>query len=287
MSDSAVVFGASGQLGAELVHAFSRRGFAVHALTRAEADLTDAAAVEAAVQTLRPALVLNAAAYNLVDQAESEPLEALRGNALAVQHLAKAAARAGAKLVHFSTDYVFDGLAGRPLHEADTPHPVSAYGASKLAGEHFAQAYAEDVLVIRTAAVFGPAGAQTKRGNFVETMLRLAARQKVLRVVDDQTTSPAYTVALAERTAALVEAGVRGVVHAGGGEPLTWCAFARLIFQAAGVPVELEPIPTSGYPTPARRPPYSALDNARLRAAGLPAMPTAAEALAEYFRARS
>jgi dTDP-4-dehydrorhamnose reductase len=288
MVKSAVVFGASGQLGAELVREFERRRYRVHAFSRQHVDIADAAAVERALAETRPALALNAAAYNAVDLAEQEPLEASRGNALAVRNIAVCCRASGIRLVHFSTDYVFDGLAGCAYEETDEPRPVCSYGVSKLAGEYYARAYCDDALIIRTAAVFGPEGARTRRGNFVETMLRLAARQsgKPLEIVHDQVTSPAYAPALAARTADLVEMSVTGIVHAGG-EAVSWFEFARRIFPAAGLSARVEPIPASSYPTPARRPPYSALRNARMLQLGLTPMPGVNEALADYFSSRS
>lgn len=278
-----LVAGAAGQLGVELVKEFAGRGFDVHALTRAQLDTSDAAAVEAHVRRAAPALVVNASAYNLVDHAEQDPVAAFTGNALAVRHLATACRAHQAKLVHFSTDYVFDGTSGRPYTESDVPHPVGSYGVSKLAGEHYAFAYCPDALVIRTAAVYGPAGVGTTRGNFVETMLRVAGQGRPLRVVADQITSPTYTVALAARTADLVERGVTGLLHGGGGTPVSWHDFARLIFEAAGLQPSLTPVPATDYPTPARRPAYSALANARLAELALAPMPSLADALADYM----
>ena len=278
------IFGAAGQLGRALAGAFESRGHAVTALTRQEVDVTSQAGVTAAIASAAPGLVLNAAAYNLVDAAEADPEAAYGGNALAVLHLAVAAARAGAKLVHFSSDYVFDGLAGRPYRESDPPRPLGAYGVSKLAGESYALAYSAEALVIRVAAVFGPAGTQTPRGNFLETMLRLAAQGKALRIVADQITSPTYTLTLAERTADLCAAGATGLVHAGGGTPVSWHDFAAMIFRQAKLQPSLAPIVTSEYPTPARRPPYSALGNVRMAALGLAPFPALEDCVADYLK---
>jgi dTDP-4-dehydrorhamnose reductase len=278
-----LVAGAAGQLGVELVKEFTLRGYEVHGLTRAQLDTSDAAAVAACVRGLSPNLVINASAYNLVDHAEHDPSAALNGNALAVRHLAAACREHQAKLVHFSTDYVFDGTSARPYGETDVPNPLGAYGISKLAGEHFARTSCPGALVIRTAAVYGPAGVNTSRGNFVETMLRVAGQGRPLRVVNDQVTSPTYTVALAARTADLVERGASGLVHGGGGTPVSWYDFARLIFAAAGLNPSLTPVPASEYPTPARRPAYSALANGRMEELGVAPMPALPDALADYM----
>jgi dTDP-4-dehydrorhamnose reductase len=191
-----------------------------------------------------------------------------------------------ARLVHYSTDYVFDGAAGRPYTEDDRPHPLGVYGVSKLAGEMFAQAYLEDPLIIRTSGVFGPGGLHTARGNFVELMLRLAASGRPIRVVEDHVASPTYAPWLASRTVDLVEKNLTGLFHIGGGAPISWFEFARLIFQAAGLSPELRPTNEREYRTEARRPRYSALSNAKMEAAGLAPMPPLTAALQDYFRRR-
>src|SRR5437899_4501199 len=162
------IFGSGGQLGVELKAEFSARGYEVAGFERAQVDITDAARVEQALAQYDPGLVLNAAAYNQVDVAEREPQAAFLVNALAVRNLSIACRQADARLVHFSTDYVFDGAADRPYREDDATHPLGAYAVSKLAGELYASAYLDRVLIIRTSGVFGPGGLDTARGNFVE-----------------------------------------------------------------------------------------------------------------------
>jgi dTDP-4-dehydrorhamnose reductase len=229
---------------------------------------------------------LNSAAYNKVDLAESQPEAAFRVNALAVRNLALACRNARAKLVHYSTDYVFDGAAGQPYQETDTTHPVSAYGVSKLAGELYAQAYLTDALVIRTCGVFGPYGARTPHGNFVETMLRLAKGGNPIKVVEDFVASPTYAPALAARTADLVDAKASGVFHIGGGTPISFYDWAGKIFFAAGLEPPLKPTNEKEFPTPARRPKYSALSNQKMESLGIAPMPTLDEAIADYLSKR-
>src|SRR5438552_1074828 len=168
MSRRAVVFGASGQLGVELVRELRARRYPVMGWDRAHVDITDDQAVEQAVTRYDAEVVFNAAAYNQVDVAEKEPQAAFLVNALAVRNLALACRQVDARLVHFSTDYVFDGTARVPYTEEDPTHPLGAYAVSKLAGELYAQAYLDRVLVVRTSGVFGPGGVNTARGNFVE-----------------------------------------------------------------------------------------------------------------------
>ncbi len=281
---TAALFGAGGQLGVELKRVFAARGFHVVGFERSQLDITDAANVEKCLTGIDPDVVLNAAAYNKVDLAESEPLEAFRANALAVANLAKACRQIDAKLVHFSTDYVFDGMAGRAYVETDTPHPLGAYAVSKYGGELYAQAYLDAPLVLRVSGVFGPGGVRTAHGNFIETMLRLAESGNAIRVVEDFVASPTFTVPLAERTADLVEAKASGVYHVGGGHAISWYDFARLIFDAAGLNPELLATNERAYRTPARRPKYSALRNARLEAENFAPMPRLEDAIAEYLR---
>ena len=185
-----MIFGRGGQLGRELFRVFESAGHQVSGFERSQVDVTNATRVEHAVATAAPDLVLNATAYNMVDVAEREPEAAFAGNALAVRSLALACRQADARLVHFSTDYVFDGTLGRPYTEEDATHPLGAYGVSKLAGEFYARAYLDNPLIIRTSGVFGLGGLQTARGNFVETMLRLAASGQPVRVVEDFVASP-------------------------------------------------------------------------------------------------
>ena len=177
----------------------------------------------------------NSAAYNQVDVAEQEPQAALLVNALAVRNLAIACRQMDARLVHFSTDYVFDGEARHPYVEDDPTHPLGAYAVSKLAGELYAQAYLDRALVVRTSGVFGPGGLETPRGNFVEVMLRLAGSPNAIRVVEDHVASPTFAPLLASRTIDLVERGQSGVFHVAGGAPTSWFQFARLIFEVAGL----------------------------------------------------
>jgi dTDP-4-dehydrorhamnose reductase len=280
------IFGSHGQLGVELAATFSARSYEVASFERASVDITNAAAVEKAVAHYDPAIVLNSAAYNKVDLAESDPESAFRVNALAVRNLALACRGADAKLVHFSTDYVFDGLAGQAYREADATRPLGAYAVSKLAGELYARAYLDSALVIRTCGVFGPHGLHTPGGNFVETMLRLAAGGKPIRVVEDHVASPTYAPALAARTADLVEANASGVFHVGGGAPISWYDWAVKIFEAAGLQPQLKPTNEREFRTAARRPKYSALSNEKMEALGIAPMPSLDAAIREYLSRR-
>jgi dTDP-4-dehydrorhamnose reductase len=287
MRERIAIFGSGGQLGVELAAEFAARGFEVQGYERASVDITNPAQVERTLAQFDPAVVVNSAAYNQVDVAEKEPQAAYVVNALAVRNLAMACRQCDARLVHFSTDYVFDGLAGRAYTEQDEPHPMGAYAVSKLAGEFYARAYLDHPLIIRTSGVYGPGGLATARGNFVELMLRLAAQGQTIRMVEDHVASPTYAPALASRVADLVEKKATGLFHAGGGTPISWFDWAAKIFAAAGLNPPLKPTNEREFRTAARRPRYSALSNAKMESLGVPPMPRLEDAIREYLKVRS
>jgi dTDP-4-dehydrorhamnose reductase len=286
MQRKVVIFGGGGQLGVELGREFERRQWTVERCDRQSLDITDAARVEDLVAKTDPQVVINAAAYNQVDIAEREPLAAYNANALAVRNIAMACRQADAQLVHYSTDYVFDGTKGSPYVESDWPHPLGAYAVSKLAGEHYAQAYLDNPLILRVSGVFGPGGMFTARGNFVELMLRLAASPNPIRVVENHVASPAYAPAIASRTADMVERKIGGLFHLGGGEAISWYHYAKLIFDSAGVTPRLQATDEREYRTAARRPKYSALSNRKIEAAGVEPMPALRDAVRDYLEQR-
>ena len=235
------------------------------ALPRAELDITDAPAVERAFTEHAPAVVINTAAYNHVDQAETEFARAFDVNAQGPLNLARACAAANATLVHVSTDYVFGGQAARePLPEDALPAPLSVYGASKLAGEHLVRGTGVRHLIVRTCGLYGSRGSAVKGGNFVRTMLRLAREGRDLRVVNDQHCTPSYARDVAEGIIGLIEANARETFHVVNSGSCTWFEFAEEIFAAAGLAPSLTPVTTAKYPTPARRPPYSVLATDRM-----------------------
>jgi len=287
MKRRAVVFGSAGQLGVELVRELRARGYSAMGWDRDEVDITDAAAVENAIAGFDAELVFNAAAYNQVDVAEEEPRAAFEVNALAVRNIALACRQMDARLVHFSTDYVFDGFARHPYAEDDPTHPLGAYAVSKLAGELYAQAYLDRVLIVRTSGLFGPGGLATARGNFVEVMLRLAASGQPIRVVEDHVASPTFAPLLAARTIDLADLGGGGLFHIGGGAPVSWFQFARAIFEVAGLNPMLLATSDREYRTRARRPKYSALSNAKMERFGIAPMPPVRQMLEGYFAGRS
>jgi len=256
----AIVTGAGGQLARALLAA-EPAGWDVTGLTRADLDIGDEAAVEASVKALAPDLILNAAAYTAVDRAESEPDLAFSINRDGARHLALAASRAGARLVHVSTDFVFDGKASRPYRPDDATAPLGVYGGSKLAGEQEVARVTPEALTVRTAWVYGPTGA-----NFLATMLRLMASRPEVGVVADQIGTPTSTLTLADALWDLARTDARGILHLTDAGVASWYDFATAIAEeavAAGVlerAPRVAPIATIDYPTPAARPAFSVLD---------------------------
>jgi dTDP-4-dehydrorhamnose reductase len=259
-----VVLGGSGQLGSALARA---GGHGVIALGRTQADVTDPGSLHAALAATRPDIVVNAAAYTAVDRAESEPQRCFAVNRDGAGHVAAAAAAIGARLIHLSTDYVFDGTKGAPYREDDARNPLNAYGAAKAGGEDLVLARHPEPVILRTAWLFG-----LDRPNFVRTVLRLALCGMPLRFVSDQLGSPTPAPGLARIVLAVAQAladgiSARGVFHAAGAPAATWHDVAATavtaIFPAAIRPA-VRAIPSSAYPTPARRPADTRLECARL-----------------------
>jgi dTDP-4-dehydrorhamnose reductase len=271
--------GASGQVGGELARLLSSN-YEVVAPARAELDLSNEASIRRIVRELRPNWILNPAAYTAVDKAESEPELAYAINRDAVRVLGEEAKAIGAPVIHFSTDYVFDGEGTRAYRENDAPHPTSVYGASKLAGEQALANSGAAHLIFRTSWVYDATGGAAGK-NFLLTILKLARQRETLRVVADQHGAPTWSRDLARLTAHIMQlwdgenpaarmAEVSGIYHAGGAGETTWHGFAaegvRLLAERepGAKLATIEPIPTAEYPTPAKRPANSRLDCSKL-----------------------
>jgi dTDP-4-dehydrorhamnose reductase len=255
--------GRNGQIGSQLEGTLPALGEVI-ATDRSTLDLADPYAIRLVVREAKPDVILNGAAYTAVDRAEAEAALALQVNGVGPGVLAEEAKRSGALLVHYSTDYVFDGAKTSPYVETDAPNPLNAYGRSKLEGERRIAASGCRHLILRTSWIYGNSGQ-----NFLLTMLRLVREGRSLRVVDDQHGAPTSSSMLAAATipairAALDDASQIGLYHMTAGGRTTWYRFACEIFKALGIAAEVTPIRTDEYPTPARRPANSVLDNARL-----------------------
>ena len=283
-----LILGAQGQLGIELQKSF-RGADEVVALGREWCDLANPESIRKAIVEVSPAIVLNAAAYTAVDRAESEPELAMRVNGEAPGVLAEEARKIGALLVHYSTDYVFNGSKAGPWVEYDAVNPLNAYGRTKLAGEQKIAAAGGRYLIFRTSWVYSSHGA-----NFLRTMLRLGKEREQLRVVNDQVGAPTTAAALAWATRAVIDRefdrGVQdadtGVYHMTCAGETSWCGFAQEIFRRAAAPEgrkwpEVVGIPDTEYPTPAKRPKNSVMSNAKLKARFGVALPHWQDALGE------
>ncbi len=271
-----VVTGAQGQLGTELRQVL--QGQQLTALDLPGFDLTNPDCGRAIVAAA-PEAVIHAGAHTDVDGAERNPALAMAVNADGTEHVARAAAEVGARLIYISTDYVFDGRGTRPYVETDQTNPVSAYGASKCAGEQRALACCENTLVVRTAWLYGLQGK-----NFVKTILQLAAERPCLKVVADQQGSPTFAEDLAGMIGNLVTHPVRGVLHVTNEGHCTWHEFATEIMRRSGHEVPVEPITTADMPRPAKRPAYSVLSAERLHHLGF-RMPSWQDGLQRFLQA--
>jgi dTDP-4-dehydrorhamnose reductase len=260
-----LVTGAAGMLGRDVVAAAGGAGHEVAALARADLDITDADAVRAAIAAARPDAVINCAAWTDVDGAEAAEAAATAVNGDGAGHVAAAAAEAGALTVQVSSDYVFDGEATEPYTEDAPTAPRSAYGRSKLAGEHAVQAAGGRSAIVRASWLFGPHGR-----NFVDTMRRLGAERDELAVVDDQVGCPTYTGHLAPALVAIAERGPTGVLHVAGGGRCSWFELAVATFEETGLACRVRPQSTADAGRPAPRPAFSALASTRGDAPVLP-----------------
>jgi dTDP-4-dehydrorhamnose reductase len=283
LSDSRVLItGARGQLGSDLSVVLAERG-EVRAAGHEELDVTDDAAVGAAMSALQPTLVVNCAAFHNVDVCEREEDRSFEVNARAVKRLAQACAATGAKLVHFSTNYVFDGSRAEPYGEDDPPSPQSVYAISKLAGEHAALAYAPGALVVRTAGLYGMHGSESKGGNFVTRMLARAREQGILRMVADQRLTPTFTGDLAQAVAEALDADADGVLHLTNSGECSWHEFTLAIMDIAGIDVPVEAARTDTGPGQVQRPRNGVLRSVRTDALGLSPLRPWTEALSDYM----
>ncbi|MFN8005705.1 MAG: dTDP-4-dehydrorhamnose reductase [Terriglobia bacterium] len=280
-----LLIGANGQLGSDL--AVTLKSHEVIPVTHAALDVTTAERVLSKVQESRPDVILNTSAFHKVDVCESEVLTAFEVNAVGVKNLCLAAQAVGATLVHFSTDYVFEGNLRRPLTEQDETNPVNAYGVSKLAGEKIVRYLWPKSFVIRTCGLYGYAGSSGKGGNFVETMLKKAKNQESIRVVHDQVLTPTSTRELARKVAELIQTEHYGLYHITAQGGCSWYEFAAAIFELAAIQAILSPTTSAEFKSPAKRPAYSVLENAQLHRRGMDDMKSWKDALQEYLLGRS
>jgi dTDP-4-dehydrorhamnose reductase len=272
----ALITGGGGQLASDLQELL---GDDARSYSHAELDIADSAAVDRAFEEVQPDVVFNCAAFHNVDVCETEPDSAWAVNVRAVRDLAGR----GAKLVHLSTNYVFDGRREEPYGEDDLPNPRSIYALTKLAGEHAALAYGDGALVVRGAGLYGLHGSASKGGNFVQRMLKRAQEQGELKMVADQRLQPTFTADLAQALLGAVNADTSGVVHLTASGACSWFEFTQAIMEIAGLDVSIEPVNTTIGPGQPDRPLNGVLARPRADALGLPELRQWREALADYM----
>ncbi len=273
-----MIAGAKGQLAAEIIRTLKERSAEFSAPEEADLDITDISSVFKAVEGYRPDVVINCAAYNAVDTAEKEWQKAFMINGVGVRNLANASRKTGAVLVHFGTDFVFDGTKGTSYTIVDAPNPISRYGESKLLGEVYVRDLIQRFFLIRLSWVFG-----SGEFSFPTKVLQWSSKNRKLRIVDDQTASPSYAGHLAKAVLDLIATEAFGLYHMTNAGHCSRYEWARFILEKTGWDGELEPAKSMEFDTPAKRPPFSVLDNFPLKETIGYALPTWQEATEEFL----
>ncbi len=281
-----VIIGGNGQVGSDLADLLRDADENVVSLNRSELDITQSPALREKLSQYNPDVIINCSVYHPIDECESNPERSFAVNATAVRDLALAAKNLKATVVQFSSDYVFDGELGRPYKEEDNPTPVSVFGVSKVAGEQLLRAVLPCHFIIRTSGLYGLAGSRVKRGNFVETMLRLGRQNGQVRVVNDLRMAQTSTRNLARQVLALIRTEHYGTYHASDHGDYSWFEFAKKIFEYSAMEVKVTPVSWRDMPFVAPRPRYSVLANCRLKALGMDQMQPIDVALQAYLRSR-
>lgn len=276
------IIGANGQLGMDLMRAFVDTN--PISLTIDDVLVENYDIVSKVLSDIKPDLVINTAAYHKVDDCEKYPEPSFQVNAIGAFNVARVTESLKCKLVHISTDYVFDGNKQKPYVENDLPNPLNVYGISKLAGEHLVQAYSSRYYIVRTSGLYGHNKCLAKGTNFIESMLKLSKEKNELRVVQDEVLTPTYTFHLAKQIRELVKADSYGLYHITNNGFCSWFQFAKEIFKLAGVNISVVPISAKEFPSIVKRPPYSVLENSKLKSLGIDIMPDWKESLEHYFK---
>jgi dTDP-4-dehydrorhamnose reductase len=278
-----LIIGCNGMLGNDMVAEARKAGHVVFCIDHPEIDITIPDSVKSHAETLRPEAIVNCAAYTAVDQCETNRETAFAVNGAGAGNIARAASGIGAKLVHISTDYVFDGKAIKPYVEDDPTNPASVYGQSKLEGEKLVMKNCGQAYILRIAWLYGKNG-----NNFVKTIRSIgrknAVEKKPLKVVNDQWGTPTWTKEVCRQILKLLETGHYGLYHATNEGRCTWFDFAKKIIASAGIPCEVLPCATKEFPRPAPRPAFSVLENRNLKRLGLNVMQDWEKAFEEFLR---
>jgi dTDP-4-dehydrorhamnose reductase len=281
------LIGADGQLGTDIYKYFTDCGLSIIPLTENEIDVCDSKICSNVLLQLKPEIIINTAAFNMVDACEEETSKAFAVNSVGVKNVAEICVKTGSILIHFSTDFVFGGYDKRePYTEDDCPAPISAYGLSKLAGEYVIRYMLDKYYICRLCGLYGHAASISKGYNFVELMLKLAKEGRSLKVVDDQILTPTSTMDVTKKLYELIRIDRFGLYHITNTGQCSWYDFACEIFVQAGLDPDISAVSTAAFGAKAKRPGYSVLDNKRLRDAGLDDMRHWKEALADYIKER-
>lgn len=281
------LIGANGQLGSDITKVFQKDStYELFPLTISEIDVTKPDQVKEVLERIAPSIVINTAAYHKVDEVEDNPAKAFEINATAEKNLAEICQEKGIVLTFISTDYVFGLDEQRTLSyvETDPTGPVNVYGVSKVAGESVTRYICRKHFVLRVCGLFGVAGAAGKGGNFIETMIRLGKERGAVKVVNDQVLTPTYTKNIAENMAELLKTDNYGLYHLTSEGQCSWWEFASKIFELTKMDVKCDPVPSTEFPTRAKRPHYSVLENAALKKLGLGKMRPWEENLELYLK---
>ena len=277
------VIGANGQLGSDLVEVLSAEHDVI-GLNHADIEITNIETAKSVLSSTKPDIILNTAAYHIVPEAEKFPDKAFLINGTGVMNLAKVCQDLNIRLVHYSTDYVFDGKKQKPYVEEDCPNPLSVYANSKLAGEYFALNYSDKSYVIRVSGIYGKVPCRAKGGNFITTMIKLAKEKSEVRVVSDEVLTPTPTYHIAKNTATLINTDAFGLYHMSCEGDCSWYEFAKVIWETLQLETPLYSASVKDFPLVVKRPFYSVLENKNLNKLGINTMPEWKEALVEFLK---
>jgi len=276
------IIGGNGQLGSDLAEVFSK-DYEVTILNHTDIEITNIDSVSDVISSVKADIVLNTAAYHVVPEAEKFPDKAFNVNGTGVLNLAKICQDKKAVLVHYSTDYVFDGSKQKPYREEDRPNPLNVYANTKLAGEYFALNYCDRSFIIRVSGIYGKIPCRAKGGNFITTMIKFSKEKPEVRVVDDEVLTPTPTIEIAKNTAELIKTDAFGLYHMSCEGEVSWYEFAKTIWEVLNLKTPLYPASVKDFPLVVKRPFYSVLDNFNLRKIKMNQMPEWKEALKDYL----
>lgn len=276
------IIGANGQLGSDLMDVLSKQ-HEVTGLNHVDIEITDIDNVNNVLGSIKPDIILNTAAYHVVPEAEKFPDKAFQINGSAVLNLARFSQDNGVKLLHYSTDYVFDGKKTTPYTEEDCPNPLNVYANTKLSGEQFALNYCDQAYVVRVSGIYGKVPCRAKGGNFVTTMLKLAKEKPEVRVVNDEYLTPTPTIEIAKTTAALIQTDAFGLYHMSCEGEVSWYEFAKIIWDVLKLETPLFSASVKDFPVVVKRPFYSVMENKKLNEIRINRMPVWKDALTDFL----